>query len=308
MEYLTMKAIICHSGVSSVEIPLEKAQLLQKIVMDAAKAGVSILENSELNKNCVDAVEEAIRLMESSGISNAGRGAVRQQDGKQRMDASIMYSKNLETGSVASLRGILHPISVARLIMQSQKFCNLAFDEAYKLAKEHNLEELSELNAVPGPLKKETKNQKNMHGTVGAVCLDENSDLCAGTSTGGLVGATPGRIGDTPIIGAGTYCNEFAGASLTGVGEYNMKILGAKRVIDLIQYQKKMPQEAADQLIKEFTEKFSVSLGVIVLNNKGEYGVAFQGKAMPWLVIQEIKGNNYLSYGLRKNEIVKKCF
>ncbi len=291
-----ISTIICHAGVSSKKLDIDKERALQNLVIEAVKRAFFIK-----GKNCVDGVEEAIKHMESSGIANAGIGAVCQKDGAQRMDASIMYSKDLQAGAVGSLRGILHPISVARIIMEKNEFVNLAFDEAYKLAIEYGVEKLTSSNTKDC----NPDDSLDVHGTVGCVCLDANGDLCAGTSTGGLKDAYPGRIGDSPIIGAGTYCNEIGGVSMTGIGENIVRFNAAKRIIDILQFENLQPQEAIKKLMSEFNERFNSSIGTIALNNRGDFGVSFNGEEMAWAVIQR-KGNSIkLFNGIRPKEIKK---
>ncbi len=286
--------IICHTGVSSKSLDNNKEKALQNLVIEAVKKVFFIK-----GKNCVDGVEEAIKHMESSGIANAGIGAVCQRDGAQRMDASIMYSKGLQAGAVGSLRGVLHPISVARIIMEKNQFVNLAFDEAYNLAIERGVEKIKVSNSKGC----NPDDSLEIHGTVGCVCFDNNGNLCAGTSTGGLIGAHPGRIGDSPIIGAGTYCNEVGGVSMTGIGENIVRFCAAKRVIDIQQFEKLQPQDAINKMMGEFSERFNSSIGTIVLNNRGDFGVGFIGERMAWAVIQR-KGNVIrLFNGIRPKEI-----
>ena len=188
---------------------------------DALKAGYGILSRGG---PALNAVECTIGLLEQSGLFNAGRGAKRQLDGVQRMDAAIMEGTHLEAGAVASLEGILHPITVARLVMEATDHVLLVGPLASKFARHFKLDR-HRSTGVPRRLSydrilaKQKRLTRDRHGTVGAVALDRCGAVAAGASTGGIESMLPGRVGDTPLIGCGVYADNQSGAvSMTGIG------------------------------------------------------------------------------------------
>lgn len=298
--------IIAHSGVSS-GFKKERIKNHQDIVTKAVLKAWNLGKSSPEDNFCVDAVECAINVMENSGIVNAGLGSVKQADGYQRMDASIMRGIDLEFGAVLSLRGYKNPISLARYIMEKVERNKIyAHDFAKLLADQISLEKLQNNHNQGIKSFKVNKYQDDAHDTVGSVSCCPKGLLCAGTSTGGLKGANPGRIGDSPIIGAGTYCNKFCGVSLTGIGENVVKLTLGKRVVDLVHLHDKNPQESVDYALNEYKNHFpgdKDSVGIISINYKGEFGVGIKGASMGWAAIGCNKKNqNFLIYGSLPNE------
>lgn len=298
--------IIAHSGVFSA-FKKERIKIHQDIVIKSVLQAWNTAKSSWNNNFSVDAVECAINVMEDSGIVNAGLGSVRQADGYQRMDASIMRGIDLEFGSVLSLRGYKNPISLARYIMEKVERNKIyAHDFAKLLADQIGLEKLPNNNNHGNKSLKANKNQEDVHDTVGCVSCGPEDLLCAGTSTGGLKGANPGRIGDSPIIGAGTYCNNICGVSLTGIGENVVKLTLGKRVVDLVHMHNKSPQESVDYALNEYKNHFpneKDSVGIISINSKGEFGIGIKGASMGWAAIGYNKKNqNFLIYGSLPNE------
>ncbi|MBC7900927.1 MAG: isoaspartyl peptidase/L-asparaginase, partial [Saprospiraceae bacterium] len=236
------KGLLSAAQEKEYRVKLEEALLAGYKALQAGKSGL-------------DAVEIAIRMLEDSPLFNAGKGAVFTNDGKNELDASIMDGKTLAAGAVAGLRHIRNPITLARAVMEKSPHVMMVGDGAEKFAKEQRIEIVDEKYFWTQPrwdgLQKILKEEKekaaikkvgsnsipaselpyNKFGTVGAVALDKNGDLSAGTSTGGMTNKRYGRVGDAPIIGAGTYANnETCAVSATGWGEYFIR-LGVARDI-----------------------------------------------------------------------------
>jgi len=199
--------ILVHGGCGMR--PATTAQ--RRVLRRAIEAGYACLEQ---DRPAIDAVEAAIVELERSGVFNAGAGSRRQMDGVMRMDASIMEGATLAAGAVASMEGLLTPIRAARLVMEKTPHVFLTGRYAARLARQYRMETL------PARLRRARTQPTNHWGTVGAVARDRHGRLAAGTSTGGIARMWPGRVGDSPLIGAGTYADDRAGAvSMTGDGE-----------------------------------------------------------------------------------------
>ena len=212
--------ILIHGGCG--RRPPTKKQL--RILRQVLKEGYALLQNGT---SAVDTVEAAVVLLERSGRFNAGGGSKRQMDGVMRMDASIMDGHDLSAGAVAAMEGILTPISAARCVMEQTPHVMLAGEAARKLARSFGVEPLlpslrrkqpTKLSEIPTRWRQLSKRLSKL-GTVGAVARDRHDHLAAGTSTGGFSLMLPGRVGDSPLIGAGTYADDRSGAvSMTGDG------------------------------------------------------------------------------------------
>lgn len=255
----------------------------------------------------LDAVEIAIRILEDSPLFNAGKGAVFTHDGKNELDASIMDGKTLAAGAVAGLRHVKNPITLARAVMEKSEHVMMVGEGAEQFAKEQKIEivdekyfwtqprwdalqkilkeEAAEKGKVKGTVSRtmtETERlPQNKFGTVGAVALDKNGDLSAGTSTGGMTNKKYGRVGDAPIIGAGTYANnETCAVSATGWGEYFIRLGVARDISSLMEYQAVTVQAAADRVIKQKLQKLGGDGGIIAIDKFGNIGVSFNSEGM----------------------------
>lgn len=271
---------------------------------EAVLAGYKALKDG---KSSLDAVEIAIRILEDSPIFNAGKGAVFTNDGKNEMDASIMDGKTLAAGSVAGLRHIKNPITLARAIMEKSLHVMMSGDGAEKFAREQKLDFVDEKyfwtqsrwDALQKVLKEEkirnaephkkigvnepvfSEYPSNKFGTVGAVALDRNGDLAAGTSTGGMTNKKYGRIGDAPIIGAGTYAdNNSCAISATGWGEYFIRLGVARDIAALMEYRALPVQNAADIVIKQKLKKLGGDGGIIAMDKFGNMAMSFNSEGM----------------------------
>lgn len=250
-------AIVIHGGAGTIKknkITPEQETAYRAILQEALDAGYNILENGGTS---IDAVQKTINIMEDSPLFNAGKGSVFNNLGKNSMDASIMDGKTLNSGAVAGVSNIKNPINAARVVMDStfhimlsgkgaedfSKLNDITFEEdayfytekrykQYQKAKSKDMIELDHTAYNNNELIDDHK-----FGTVGAVALDKNGNISAATSTGGLTNKKYGRIGDSPIIGAGNYANnKTCGISCTGKGEYFMRTLAAHEASSLMQY------------------------------------------------------------------------
>ena len=223
------------------------------------------------------AVEHTIRVLERSGLFNAGKGSRRQLDGVQRMDASIMEGDSLRAGAVASIEGIVHPITAARLVMEETDHVLLVGPQAGRFASQFKLERHRPVGkprrfSYETPLQKIAQNREK-HGTVGAVALDRNGTIAAGASTGGIDRMLPGRVGDTPIIGCGVYAdNETGAVSMTGWGESIMRLAVAKEICDRIG-EEKTPALAARLVLQKLVTRINGSAGCLVLTTQGQFTI-----------------------------------
>jgi len=234
----------------------------------------------------LDAVEAAVKIMEKDTTFDAGRGAFLNARGEIELDAMIMDGKTLNFGAVAAVQNIFHPITLARAIMEKTEHCFLAGKGAQIFASQIGMTELDPRDLLtPRELQfyKQIKDDPNFYthqpfeplpkGTVGAVAMDTQGNLAAATSTGGTPRKLPGRVGDSPIIGAGTYANnKYGAASATGWGESIMKILLSKTACDLLK--EKTAEEAAQISIELLEESVQGWGGVILIDKNGNYGFA----------------------------------
>ncbi|AHF80414.1 isoaspartyl peptidase/L-asparaginase family protein [Thermococcus paralvinellae] len=290
-----MVAIIVHGGAGTIKKE-EKIPKVIKGVKEAVLAGWKELKNG----SALDAVEEAIKALEDNPVFNAGTGSVLTLDGKVEMDAAIMMGKTLEAGAVASIWGVKNPISVARKVMEKTdhvllvgegalKFARIMGFEEYDPTTEERMRQWKELRekllkegTIPywkriSELIKEYP--EVLRSTVGAVAFD-GEEIVAGTSTGGVFLKIFGRVGDTPIIGAGTYANEFAGASCTGLGEVAIKLSLAKTAVDFVRLGLSA-QKASEAAIELATKHFGRdTMGIIMIDREGNVGFAKNTKHM----------------------------
>ena len=268
----------------------------------ALQAGVAVLSRGGRS---LDAVEAAINVMEDDPLFNAGRGAAFNSQGRNEMDAAIMNGATTQAGSVAGVHATKNPISLARAVMERSPYVMVAGPGTDSFAASIGLPQMppayffTEMRwqeliqvlkgsgrpiparpvGVPGPANSEVKvppgapvRFAHRYGTVGAVARDGHGDLSAGTSTGGMQGKMPGRVGDSPLIGAGTYAsNQSCAVSATGVGEYFIRLSVAKEICALVQYLGMPIAEAARLVIYEEVGKLKGGEGgVIVLDTKSD--------------------------------------
>ncbi len=308
---------IIHGGAGVIKrgsLTPEKEAEYRKKLEEAVTAGYKALQDG---KTSLDAVEIAIRMLEDSPLFNAGKGAVFTADGKNELDASIMDGKTLAAGAVAGLHHIKNPISLARMVMEKSPHVMMVGDGAEQFAKSMNIEFVPEKyfwtkerwdalqqvikeekskkekvksqNIQPKQLTREdyyaqmTDAQKlavNKFGTVGAAALDKDGNLASGTSTGGMTYKKFGRVGDAPIIGAGTYANNNTCAiSATGWGEYFIRLGVARDISAMMEYRAMPVQQALDAEIKKVGD-LGGDGGVIAIDKFGNMGISFNSEGM----------------------------
>jgi len=272
-------AIVIHGGAGWFSnMSPDEIKDLKKGLKMAADKGFDILENGG---SSVDAVEAAIIILEDNPLFNAGRGSVYTSEERQEMDASIMTGKDNEAGAVSSVTNVKNPISLARHVMEETPHVMFTSRGAEKLARDNNIEQVEQSYfANPDRLKSLKKAQENKKGTVGVVAIDKNRVITAGTSTGGMTNKAPGRVGDSPIIGAGTWVeNNSCGVSATGHGEYFIRFSVAKEICVKARYQNKSIQQASTEVMNQLKE-IGADGGVIVMDSQGNYAFAFNTPAM----------------------------
>ena len=262
----------------------------------ALSAGYEILKRGG---SSVDATEAAVRVLEDDPHFNAGKGSVFTSAGTNEMDAAIMDGKTLSAGAVASLKHIKNPIGLARLVMEKSGHVMMDCEGAEAFAKENGIEPVdqkyfftqerwdalkkikaAEKSRTSGGGKKFLITDQDRHGTVGAVALDQNGNLAAATSTGGTTNKRPGRVGDSPVIGAGTYANDATCAvSATGDGEYFIRATVGRDVSALMEYRGMSLKDAA-QAALDNAAKLGGSGGLIAIDPQGNLTLPFNTSGM----------------------------
>lgn len=287
-------ALAIHGGAGTIlrsTMTAEKELAYKKALEDAMIAGESLLIKGGRS---MDAVEAAIRSLENNPLFNAGKGAVFTNDGKHEMDASIMNGKDLMAGAVAGVQNIKNPISLARAVMEKSEHVFMAGLGAQEFAKKINTEfmpdeyffvqqrfdQLQEAKKEDKMILDHTDKEKKF-GTVGAVAIDQHGNLAAGTSTGGMTNKKHGRVGDTPVIGAGTYANNKTCAiSCTGHGEFFLRAVVAYDISCLMEYKGLSLKKACDIVVMDKLVKIGGEGGLIALDAKGNIELPFNSEGM----------------------------
>ena len=274
-------AIVIHGGAGWFsDMSAKEVKAIEKGLKESLDIGYEILESGG---SSTDAVVEAIVVLEDNELFNAGKGAVYTSEFKQELDASIMVGRNNEAGAVASVTNVKNPIRLARYVMEETKHVMFSSKGAERVAKNAGLEIVYpnyfyQKNRLDDA--KRIKKENSKMGTVGVVAIDKEGNIAAGTSTGGMTNKMPGRIGDSPIIGAGTWAeNNVCGVSATGHGEFFIRFNVANEICDLIKYQSKNVNEAAEIVIENL-KSIGADGGVIVLDAQGNAAMTFNTPAM----------------------------
>ena len=296
-------AIAIHGGAGTIDkakMTKEKQAAYESKLTEAVNAGYQLLSEG---KSSQQAVIAAIQILEESPLFNAGRGAVYTFDGEHEMDASIMDGKTLNAGAIAGVKTVKSPIALAEQVMENSVHVMLSGEGAEDFAKQQNMEFVDNsyfdtefrFKALQDAKKKLEQKQKQSsfqaahqaldvkykYGTVGAVALDKQGNLTAGTSTGGMTAKRFGRIGDAPIIGAGTYANNNSCAvSATGHGEYFIRYHVAADICARVEYQGIPLQDAADTVINDVLVKAGGSGGIIAIDTDGNITMPFNSSGM----------------------------
>lgn len=278
--------IVVHGGAGFMNpenLTEEKQSAYNERIAAALLAGGEILENGG---SSLDAVEAAIRLLEDCPLFNAGRGAVFNADGVNELDASIMDGKTLNAGAVANVTTIKNPISAARKVMDESPHVMLIKEGAEKFAREQGLEIVDPSwfftqESWDALQKAKESELKEKTGTVGCVALDKAGNIAAGTSTGGMTNKKFGRVGDAPIIGAGTYAdNNTCGVSATGHGEFFIRNVVAYDISARIKYLDEPLETAANDIINNKLKAMGANGGVIAMDKNGNIAMPFNTSGM----------------------------
>jgi L-asparaginase / beta-aspartyl-peptidase len=293
-------ALVIHGGAGRISPEsLEKfgEANYRKTLRRALEAGHAILNKGGAS---LDAIEAAITILEDSPLFNAGKGAVFTSAGENEMDASIMDGSTMKAGAVGGVTIVKNPIRAARAVMEQTPHVLLAGDGADEFAKsanleivdrkyfhtEHRWESWQKRRTEKPVLKPDAKKRSSLsadhkYGTVGAVALDHRGNLAAGTSTGGMTNKRFGRVGDSPIIAAGTYAdNRFGGISCTGHGEFFIRHAVAYDIIARTRYLQTDLQDSADKVVKEKLAKIGAGGGIIGLDPSGNVVASFNTPSM----------------------------
>ena len=296
--------MVIHGGAGTIlkkNMTSEKEVLYKETLTEALQKGYELLKSGSSG---LDAVEASIQILENSPLFNAGKGAVFTHDGRNELDASIMNGETLSAGAVAGVTTIKNPISAARAVMEKSEHVMMIGNGAEIFAKQVGLElvdpkyfwtqerwdglqralEEDENRAVLDHGSKSSStlggNKDDKFGTVGAVALDLKGNLAAGTSTGGMTNKKYGRVGDTPIIGAGTYANNATvGVSSTGWGEFYIRSVAAYDVSALMEY-KGLSVEEASQTVMKKIDSMGGDGGLIALDKDGNVAMPFNTAGM----------------------------
>ena len=302
-------ALVAHGGAGVItrnELTAEQEDAYRGAMATAADAGAAVLR---AGGSALDAVEAAIHLLEDDPLFNAGRGAVFTAEGRNELDASIMEGRNLGAGAVGGVTATRHPISAARALIEGSPHVMLMGEGADAFARSQGLEQvdpayffterrwlgleraLSKLGlpipsrppgaAVEPVGRMALVHDEGKHGTVGVVALDIHGDVAAGTSTGGTTAKRWGRIGDSPIIGAGTYAsNRACAVSCTGAGEYFIRLGVAHEICALVEHTRMPLQAAVDRVVQQDLTALGGQGGVIAVAPDGQMAWSFNTAGM----------------------------
>ncbi|MDG4950951.1 isoaspartyl peptidase/L-asparaginase [Weeksellaceae bacterium KMM 9724] len=288
--------LVIHGGAGSISkenISPAEAIAYKAKLEEALKAGYAEIQQG---KTSLEAVTAAIMVMENSPLFNAGKGAVFTHDGRNELDASIMYGKTENAGAVAGVTNVKNPILAARAVMDHSPHVMLSRKGAEKFAFEQGLEIVSPVyfwtedrfKSLQNILEKEEKKDLSAidkeypdwkFGTVGAVALDKEGNIAAGTSTGGMTNKKWARIGDSPIIGAGTYANKEVGVSSTGWGEFYIRSVAAYDVAARMMYANQSVDESVAAVLAHIAE-LGGNGGMIALDKNGNVAMDFNTSGM----------------------------
>jgi beta-aspartyl-peptidase (threonine type) len=285
-----MHAIAVHGGAGDIpraELTAERTSEYHAVLEQALRAGESLLATGG---SSLDAVTAAVQSLEDNSLFNAGHGAVLAANGFCELEASIMDGRDLRAGAVTGIRHVRSAIVLARLVMERSPHVMLAGAGAEEFALEHGLAPVPnsyfvtlrrqrELDAMlQGSARAE---RMTSMGTVGAVALDSSGNLAAATSTGGMTGKRWGRVGDSPIIGAGTYAaNDACAVSATGHGEFFIRAAVAHEIASLMRYAGRSMVEAAGIVVKEQLTRLGGVGGVVAIGRDGSIAMPFNSQGM----------------------------
>ena len=320
-------AIVVHGGAGVIErsqLTPEQEAAYRAAMTRATEAGAKVLE---AGGGAMDAIEATIHLLEDDPLFNAGRGAVFTAEGRNELDAAMMDGRTLKAGAVAGVTRTRHPISLARAVMEKSPHVMLigagadAFSKAEGLEQVDpgyffterrwkSLENFARANNLPVPARpagakppdsaEGLAHDEGKHGTVGVVALDSQGNVAAGTSTGGVTGKRWGRVGDSPIIGAGTYAsNASCAVSATGTGEYFIRLTVARDICALVELKGLSLQAAADEVVQKKLTALGGDGGVIAVAPDGQIAWSYNTSGM---YRASMADGRPLSVGIYKDE------
>jgi len=285
-----MHAIAIHGGagtLSSANLTPETDRIYRAALESALRAGFAVLDSGG---SSLDAVTAAVQALEDDPLFNAGRGAVLSANGLHELDASIMDGRDMSAGAVTGVRHVRSPIVLARLVMERSPHVMLSGTGAEEFALEQGLEPVPNSHFATERRRRELElllqgqkqpGREALMGTVGAVALDAHGDLAAATSTGGMTGKRWGRIGDSPIIGAGTYAaNDCCAVSATGHGEFFIRAAVAHEIASLVRYKGLDVVQAAEEVVMRQLVRMGGSGGVIAVGRDGRIAMPFNSEGM----------------------------
>jgi beta-aspartyl-peptidase (threonine type) len=286
-----MHAIAIHGGAGAVpraSLSAQREQRFRAGLEAALDGGYAVLERGG---SSLDAVATAVRILEDDPCYNAGHGAALTRDGAVELDAAIMDGKQMRAGAVASLRHVKNPVDLARHVMEKSRHVLLVGPGAEEFALEEGLtlvpnryfrtaERLEQLQAEQRG-ERVSELVPATQGTVGAVARDDAGNLAAATSTGGMTNKRPGRVGDSPIIGAGTYAkNGVCAVSATGHGEYFIRAVAAHHVCAAVEYRGLALEEAVREMLHEVLPALGGDGGLIAVDHAGRIAMDFSTEGM----------------------------
>lgn len=286
----TMHAIAIHGGagtLSAADLTPENERGYRAGLERALRAGFAILDAGGAS---LDAVVAAVQALEDDPLFNAGRGAVVAANGQHELDASIMDGTDLRAGAVTGVRHVRSPIQLARLVMERSPHVMLAGPGAEEFALEQGLAPVANAYFATERRRLELERmlrgelesgRESLMGTVGAVALDARGHLAAATSTGGMTGKKWGRVGDSPIIGAGTYAaDDCCAVSATGHGEFFIRAAVAHEIASLVRYRGLGVEAAADEVVMRQLVRLGGSGGVVAMGRDGAIAMPFNSEGM----------------------------
>jgi L-asparaginase / beta-aspartyl-peptidase len=290
MSHAATPVLVIHGGAGVVakEMTPEKEKAVRAALGKALQTGYAVLKDAGTS---MDAVTRAIVVLEDDPNFNAGKGAVFNHDGRNELDASIMDGATQRAGSVANVHRIRNPILLARAVMEKSPHVMLVGDGAETFAQSIGMTLVDpkyfytekRWQELQDALKEEAAQEKSTaskHGTVGAVALDVQGHLAAGTSTGGMTNKRYGRVGDSPVIGAGTYANAKCAVSATGWGEFYIRAAAAHDICARVEYRREPVKQAADEVVMDVVPKLGGDGGVIALDADGNFATPFNTEGM----------------------------
>ncbi|MGA9423275.1 MAG: isoaspartyl peptidase/L-asparaginase [Rhodanobacteraceae bacterium] len=282
--------LLIHGGAGVIRETLTpaKEERVRADLKCALHVGYDVLQSGG---SSLDAVAAAVAVLEDAPYFNAGKGAVFTHEGRQELDAAIMDGATLRAGAVAGVRRIRNPILLARAVLERSPHVMLCGDGAEEFARTLGIESVDpsyfrtderwrELQQAWEADKRGQSDRTVHYGTVGAVALDAKGHLAAATSTGGTTDKRWGRIGDSPIIGAGTYANAHCAVSATGLGEYFLRVVAAHAICARMEYCGETTAQAAEQIVMRTIPELGGNGGVIALDADGNFATPFSTEGM----------------------------